>query len=351
MRTAVTVALVTSAGVFSSAGRAEPPKGWLFPDSTLRVPVTVEAGLYPRTDHLIAWPVDFAALMKDAGVAGSLDPNAIRVAVENDTGQQAEIPSRFLPGAEAAAGELVWTMSGAVTAMESRRYDVYFDALGSKPRPAPEYPPIAGLEKRPTNQVRNPGFEQVDPKDGKSPAEWRLMTDYGGEGSLEVVTDPVHGGKHALKITVTKNGRVACLQEKLPMKPNTLYRVSAWVRAAPGADQDADRKMYVLADPRRADNSSFPKGHISGGGAATAGAWRQLVKQGPYEYRNDVLTPPETASCSIYVAVSADVSRGISALGDVFVDDVEILEIRPESRIPPVTIEPGAVETMKGMRP
>jgi hypothetical protein len=73
------------------------------------------------------------------------------------------------------------------------------------------------------NLLKNPGFEVAD---GKA-ADWYLQS-FGPEGSGEVTTDKVHGGKYALKITANKENDIRMTQF-VKVEPNTDYCLSGWI--------------------------------------------------------------------------------------------------------------------------
>jgi hypothetical protein len=337
--------------------RAAESGGWLFPEIQLRVPLTLNSGIYPRKSPLVRWKADFTALLRGANVDGSLDVNSLRVAAATESGSAKEIPSHFIPAdgfdpRAAAQGELAWQAPGEMAALESRRYWVYFDVAGTTPRTAPQYPHLGGPDDRPANAVRNPGFERVDPKDPTKPAEWPITDARYGEGRLEIVHQPCHGGRNALKIQCTEGYGFGCRQEKIPMKPNTLYRVSVWARAD-AANPGEMTTMYILVFLTQRDGRpvATPRAVIECGDAVHPEQWKYLAKLGLYPYHSDVKTPSDTAYGSVRIQLYGDGARKRLAVGAVYVDDVEVLEVRPEDMIPPVGIQAEAVEkadTVKG---
>ena len=325
-------------------------KQWAFPGIALRVPVTVKAGIYPRKDALVAWQADFAALLKSAGVASVLDSNSIRVAAENEAGAQKEVPCMF----SVADGEVLWQAGGAMEALESRRFWVYFDTVGTAPRKAPQYPPIPGLEKRPRNQARNAGFEQADAKDATQPVEWMInrssSSSKTSKGTLSLVNEPCRSGKHALKLHCTEGNSFGVRQEKIPMKPNALYRIGVWARAEPGSmPEGLSMYMYISAALYQADGKPVqtPQTRFDASATPATDRWTPTKKLGLYPYRSDVPTPPDTAYCCININLSGDPPRGRAAIGIVYLDDVEVIEVRPQDKIPPVEVEAGAVEILR----
>jgi hypothetical protein len=234
-------------------------------------------------------------------------------------------------------------------ALESRPYWVYFDAVGGAPRKPPRYPPIPGADKRPENQVRNPGFEQVDPKDPTKPADWIVNQDSGSKqaskGTLAIVHDPVHSGRNALKLYCTEGNRFGCRQEKIPMKPNTLYRIGVWARCEPTKPGE-EMLMYILASLYQADGRPVetPQTRFSVADSPPPDRWKPLRKLGLYPGCSDIPTPPDTAYCQLNINLYGDAQRGRTAVGVVYIDDVEVIEVRPEDKIPAMDVEAGRVE-------
>ena len=84
------------------------------------------------------------------------------------------------------------------------------------------------------NLLPNPGFEEVA-ADKKLPAGWKRR-DYGGKpgnktASWAIVSDPalVHSGKNAVRV-VARGDDDTSLFADVELKPNTEYRLSAWIR-------------------------------------------------------------------------------------------------------------------------
>jgi alpha-L-fucosidase len=71
------------------------------------------------------------------------------------------------------------------------------------------------------NIIKNPSFEEKDLSVYKSQF-WE------GEGTISLVTSPVHSGKQSLKITATKNAS-ATVWQTVKVEPNTIYKISFWI--------------------------------------------------------------------------------------------------------------------------
>jgi len=84
------------------------------------------------------------------------------------------------------------------------------------------------------NLLPNPGFEEVS-ADKKTPAGW-TRRDYGNRPGNKttqwgVVIDPalVHSGKHSLRV-IARADNDTSLYADVALKPNTEYRLSAWIK-------------------------------------------------------------------------------------------------------------------------
>ena len=97
-----------------------------------RVPADVSAGSYGRMDWIVEERVNFSAFNAAGGAPFALDPDSIRVVEYAADGMvAAEAVSQFdadEPGS--SSGELLWKVAGLLERGESRRYYIYFNALG-----------------------------------------------------------------------------------------------------------------------------------------------------------------------------------------------------------------------------
>jgi hypothetical protein len=364
------VVLVIVSPLYCSCLFAAEGKSWLFPDIRMRMPVTVKAGIYARKDALVRWNVNFTDLLKAAGARERFDTYSIRVAAEDEKGTQKEIPCAFYPAEgfdrqTTAAGELVWQVPGEMEQLDSRSYWVYFDTVGAVPRKPTHYPPIPGADQRPLNAVRNPGFEQTDPNDPTKPAEWaknEMNSPTKSRGTIEIVHDPVHSGKNALKLHCTEGNMFGCRQEKVPMKPNALYRIGVWARSEPTKPGErfdhahrpelveGEMMMYISASLSQASGKPVetPQTRFDVSDSPPPDRWMALRKLGLYPYRSNVPTPPDTAYCQLNINLYGDSKRGRTAVGVVYIDDVEVIEVRPADKVPAMEVEAGAVEKRSG---
>lgn len=113
---------------------------WAFPDRRLRLPLTIGAGPVGRADKMADVAVDFTQLLAGKGITSSpFAPGSLRVVEVDGSGQviNDSVPFQFdpAPGYNAttnARGTLVLLLAGQTPAGTSRRYQVYFDIVGSE---------------------------------------------------------------------------------------------------------------------------------------------------------------------------------------------------------------------------
>jgi hypothetical protein len=335
-----------------AAGPAAGP----FKEIKLRVPVTVEAGIYARKDAVARCALNFTELFKSAGATGAaLDLNALRVAEADGKGGLTEVPFKFVKATAfdpktSAQGELLWQAAGEMEPLDTREYWIYFDREGPVKRAAPSYPGVESLSGEPANQVRNPGFEDLDPINPKLPARWQFegaKPETPPKGFMEVVTEPAHSGKRALKMTFAGGkGTAGCVQTGIPLKPNTLYRASVW--AMPGADTKPNLLLLLTGWVRQANGGYVKRGNTKFqiGGALYPGQWTRISTVGiAYTSGADALTPPDAGSCEMHLALYC--THGEEPVGTIYVDDVEIVEMPKENATPPMTVRVGKPEMLK----
>jgi hypothetical protein len=309
--------------------------------------LTVHAGLYPRQNCLVRWPVESGALLQASGITGSIATNSFRVVAEESP---SEIAHLFVPGAD-GAGQLRWLMPGQLDVLRMRRFWVYFDTR-TAPGPAAEPGKAVSAEDgaallpdEPTNLVRNPGFEIADPGQPSLPAEWLTDTNGDSKGRLELVDNPRHSGRRALKLEGLSGDRFGVRQDHIPLKPNALYQIGVWGRAE-AANTNELMCLRVLAFLRNAAGRpvSMQQAQIEAAHAVSPDTWEHVQKRGLMPYHSDVRTPPDTAFCNLRVCIWGDARKEISMNGVVYVDDVELVEVRPQDLVPGVSVETGKIE-------
>ena len=324
---------------------------WAAPGLRFRCPVTVEAGIYPREGTVVRCVPDFTAMFRAAGEPrAGLDVNAIRVVADAATGHK-ETPHVFFEAEDfdsmkAARGELVWRLSGKLAPLDCRRYWLYFDTTGPVPRKAPVYPPIPGVRKGTDNAVRNPGFEELAPDDTSRAAHWSSFAYPKSRGTCRVVSLPRYRGKRAIRLTCAAGRCYGCRQTGIPMKPNALYRAGAWVRADPANRPGALVALLTVwlyrKDGRKVKTSNAK---LQTSVALSPGRWARVDTRGLAYKGTDVLTPPDTTSGDLQISLHpTGRGRDAEAVGVLYVDDAEVVEVTPAKRTPPATVVFGKVE-------
>jgi hypothetical protein len=348
MRPGLLIGLLMCAGSIGLGAPAPSnPTGWRFPELRFRVPLTIHSGLYLRENCLVRWPIESKALLQTTGVDGPMATNSFRVVAEDSPG---EIAHLFVPRAD-GAGELRWLMPGQLDLLSTRRIWVYFDThsapgVATKSGEALSAAELAVLlPDEPTNLVRNPGFEIADPGQPKLPAEWLTLASGDSTGTVELVNNPRHSGLRALKLEGVSGGWFGVRQEHIPLKPNRLYRVGVWGRAD-AANTNELMCLRVLASLVNAAGKpvSLQQAWIEEAHAVSSDTWEHIQKRGLMMYHSQVKTPPDTASCNLKVYFESDASREISMSGIVYIDDVELVEVRPQDLVPGVRVETGKTE-------
>jgi len=347
--------VVTAVWTGQGLGAAEPAP-WRFPNLSFRCPVIVESGMYARENAEVRCNVDFTALLKAAGPASTaVDGDSVRLAADDEGGK--EVPAQFFRApdfdpAQKASGVVAWRIPDKMEPLSVRRYWLYFGVAGAtKDGRKPSRVPSA-THGNPDNAVRNPGFETPDPRRSSLPAEWEVLSQAGATGEIGLVTDPRRSDERALKITCRSGRLFGCRQTKIPMKPNALYRATVWVRGDPGNEVGAVQALLTVwlyrQDGRkvRTSNAKLQKGC-----ALDPGNWTRLETRGLAYKGKDVPTPPDTAFGVMQIVLyPSSRQKGAEAVGALYVDDVEITEVTPESRIPPPVVRLGEVERMTTRR-
>lgn len=136
---------------------------WQFANRRLRLPVTISANGSDRADKIADVAVNFTQLLASKGVTAAFDPGSLRVVEVNAQGDvlDTEVPFQFDPAADyhaaiKAQGNVVIMLSGTTAANASRRFHVYFDAVG----PAYNTPAVAPRLKV-TDPVQDAGYAAI----------------------------------------------------------------------------------------------------------------------------------------------------------------------------------------------
>jgi hypothetical protein len=251
-----------------------------------RVEVVVGSAGYARRDLPVETEVDFAALLKDAGAPGAVQPASLRVVEVNDKGVavDADVPYQLDAPAPGQKGALVFLLKGATAARAARRYHVYFDTAGSY-RPPAQPAPVKltdGVEHQGQESYRietpaatylyhkaGAGFASLNDKDGN---DWLSFRPTGGSaGHYRGIPNAVHpegyfhpGGRQCtsriegqgplrLRIaSASQDGQWACRWDIYPAFARLTMLKAAhpyWFlyEGTPGGRLDEDGDYYVLS--------------------------------------------------------------------------------------------------------
>jgi len=314
-----------------ACGCASVQEGWWNEASPYRIQITVDSGLYERTDYLIRTPLDLNKIARDAKVAEGIDVASLRaVEVNTETGAMKEIPSTFekakdyVPGVK-EEGTLIWQMKGKTPTMTERIYHLYCDRRGAGKKP-PVYEPIPGADEViGENLVPNGGFEQVG--GNNQPVGWaQISRTKKAVGSGGATQREAHSGKYSLHISKpTLEGKSYMYsfggwKSPIQIKPNTKYRLSAWIKAK-GKGQQCVQLYFAANEWKRTKLSAYvmPCG-------IEAHDWKRVA---------GVLASPADAR---YACIQIHLWQ---AQGDAYFDDIEVTEI---SAVQPPRITVGSLE-------
>ena len=335
MKRATLAALLTLM-LIASATAAEKAAAWWNHAFAFRASATVNTLFQKRRDALVKVKVDFAGLMKKAGAAGEFDPSSIRV-VAADTGEV--VDSQFI-SQDGVAGRLCWILSGKSPALAERTFHIYFDIAAHGPRPKPKPVKIPGTNVG-VNLVKNPGFEEADPKDPRAAAGWELAR--GASDSVCRTDEQAHSGKYSLKLVTTPKQRVRTGgAQRVPVAAGRKYLVRAWVKCEKFDEGGAGVWAWYQFD-NKARHKEFGNYKTSAVGRPST-EWTQVatsriqvqVMATKEQHRIDGLLPGTVAAI-----VSPGAYYGTMV---VYIDDVEFIELS-ERKTEPVEVLLGAPES------
>jgi hypothetical protein len=117
----------------------EPAQAWWDDDYRYRIPLSVDAGSFARSDRPVERVINFTDALSDLGASGSLIENSIlvvEVSADGNTVLDEDVPLQFDRGSgfnasSNANGTLVFIMEGNTAANATRNYHVYFETSGS----------------------------------------------------------------------------------------------------------------------------------------------------------------------------------------------------------------------------
>jgi regulation of enolase protein 1 (concanavalin A-like superfamily) len=231
----VTATATPAAGWRFDRWVADPPvpADWWDPQWGYRLGVAVDAAGQARLDTVVDVPVDFTAAFQQLGLVRGVDIDSLRVVEVDAQGAVVDpnvafqfIPSHTFSAATAATGSLWIDVEGATAGNETRRYDVYFDVIGSNLSAASVTPRISTDE----NIVRNGldtvrvvteagtyyydtaggGFSSVVDTDGNDWVSWNSGSgssgEYRGIPNLVYPNSRLHPGADNATTTVVATG-------------------------------------------------------------------------------------------------------------------------------------------------
>jgi plastocyanin len=181
----ITAPLTPSYALPASANPAAVAADWWDAGWRFRVPITVNANGYARTDKPVEVDLNFTTLLGELGQSGSFDPNSIRVVeVASGGGLIPNIPYQFdrannYNKNSNASGVLVFLMNGATGANASRTFHLYFE-LESAGIAAPSYP-----DQTQVSSVQDEGLESFRIRTDNATYFYQKVA--GGFSSLEDV--------------------------------------------------------------------------------------------------------------------------------------------------------------------
>ncbi len=112
-----------------------------------RVKLTVDAGMYNRTDWPVEYDANFTQLLESLNETRPLDSNSIRIIEVNDSGDVLhELPSQFDTASgfdqdSNAIGTVAFTLNGSTAGQSYRWFYIYFD-ITNYPKAQGNYAPI-----------------------------------------------------------------------------------------------------------------------------------------------------------------------------------------------------------------
>ncbi len=176
------------------------------------------------------------------------------------------------------------------------------------------------VQPKPVNLIKNGNLETIH---GGKPQHWRSVI-YSGRATFEVAQGQGRNGSHAVKITSTA-GADASWTYDLPVKPNTRYRVIAYVKTTglnKGASLGALINLHELQKVGKTQAVSGDKG------------WTRITSEFETAGRNKL-------------ALNLLFGGWGQARGTALWDDVEVIEVGPATGATPA-LAVGAVSGRLG---
>ena len=231
----VTVTATPAAGWQFDRWIADPPvpSGWWDPQWGYRFDLQIGAAGQSRQDTVVDVPVDFTAAFLELGIVRSVDTASVRVVEVDAQGAVIDpnvafqfIPSSTFHASTAATGSLWIEMAGTTAAGQTRRYDVYFDVLGTNLPAASVTPRVTtaqNIVRNGLNTVRvvtesgtyyydtaGGGFSSVVDANGNDWVSWSTAAgssgEYRGIPNLVYPNSRLHPGADNASTTVVATG-------------------------------------------------------------------------------------------------------------------------------------------------
>ncbi|HEY7090883.1 MAG TPA: hypothetical protein VH518_22490 [Tepidisphaeraceae bacterium] len=130
-----------SATVMIEDNDSPAPAGWWSSAEHYRLPVTVKASGYARSDQPVERQIDFTQVLASMGQSGAVNPDSIRVVEVNSDGSKVldnNVPFQFdrvsnFDASSNASGNLVFLLKGDTSGKAVRKFHVYFDTAADIP--------------------------------------------------------------------------------------------------------------------------------------------------------------------------------------------------------------------------
>ena len=314
---------------------------WWNAEYHFRVPVTVGSLFQERQDALVRAKVDFAELLTRAAPGEKLDGNSVRVVEVSKDGKSAPVACRFI-SANGVSGHVCWIMAGKTATLAERTYMIYFDIAENGPKPKPEAADVPGADTMAgVNLVKNPGFEEPDPKDPNKAADWTFGKATADEACR--TDEEARSGKYSLKIVTTEKQLVRSVYQYVPVEAGKKYLVRGWVKC-PNYQKGAAGvwAWYVFDKPRHKEYGNYKTsaaGRVTGEWTQRSASWINIQIKKTKEQRKIPVLMPGTVKASI----SPSAYYGVMTL---YLDDIEFIELG-EKKSESVEVKLGEPEALK----
>ena len=314
---------------------------WWNKDYHFRVEAKVNTLFQERENAVVRAKVNFAALLKQAGAAGKLDPNSIRV-IDPTAKEKPVVANKFITK-DGAAGEVCWVLPGKVAALQERAYFIYFDTAANGPKEAPAPEDVLADAGAAGNLIKNPGFEEPDPKDPKGALGWN----FGKGGATDEVCrtdEQARSGKFCLKIVTTPEQMTRQISQIVPVKEGKKHLVRCWVKSPDFKKGAAGLWVWYQFDkPRHKEYGNYKTsagGEVVPEWTQSSASWINIQDKKTKEQRRIPGLMPGT----VKAAISPSAYYGAMT---VYIDDLEFIELA-DKPTEPVEVKFGKSEKAGG---